>query len=172
MLSLLLIVSANTGIRHAFVHKIAEKYADGFKCGSHCYFPAFSALPVFLKKTAAHGWYLTLYQSNPGFVPLVCLFIRSLLLLFLNCTPFSRWWQGIGETPHWLQGHKWIPQHTQGCAYQHTGICKLYFSMLKCYYPETYSNWVKSSFGFHQVTIETISSDESYEVQISTQQVI
>lgn len=65
-----LLFLSNTGIRHAFLHKIAEKYADGFKCGSHCYFPAFHALPIFVNKTAAHGGYLTLYQSDPRFVPL------------------------------------------------------------------------------------------------------
>lgn len=85
-------------------------------------------------------------KAIPGLSPLIFSFVSRLTSLFLTCalTFFSRWWQGIGEASHWLQGHKWIPQHTQSCAYQYTGINYLIVDVLLT--SEPVSSYVKRPF--------------------------
>lgn len=43
-----------------------------------------------------------------------------------------RWGQRVGKTPHWLSGHGWPPQCTQGCSIQYTGSPNLLLQYIVC----------------------------------------
>lgn len=53
-----------------------------------------------------------------------------------------RWGQRVGKTPHWLSGHGWPPQCTQGCSIQYTGSPNLLLQYIVCI------NWYHLNFFF------------------------